>query len=82
MDELLVFCASIGGLLLFDGLAWRGKLGTRDKIVYGAILAISMYAGIDFAFHLDWPDYLDLANIPFGKAANAVDQALGVDWSQ
>lgn len=69
-------------MLLFDGLAWRGKLQKRDKLVYGAILIISLYAGVDFAFHMEWPDYLDFANIPFGKAAKAVDQALGVDWSQ
>lgn len=79
MDKL-VFCVALGGMLLFDGFAWRGKLSPRDKVVYGSIVALSLYAGVDFSFHLDWPDYLDLADIPFGRTAKAVEQALGVEW--
>lgn len=80
MDELVVLCVALGGILLFDSLAWRGKLPTRDKMVYGAIVAMSIYTGIDFAFQLDWPDYLDFADIPFGQSAKAVEKALGVNW--
>lgn len=80
MIEVVVLCVALGGMLLCDGFAWRGKLSSRDKIVYGTIVALSIYTGIDFAFQMDWPDYLDLADIPFGQSAKAVEQALGVNW--
>ena len=79
-EKWLVITLAFGGMLLFDGLALRGKLTKRDKLLYGAIVVLSLFEGIDFAMSLEWPDYLDLAQIPFGKAAKAIEQALQTDW--
>ncbi|OUS75548.1 hypothetical protein B1748_16955 [Paenibacillus sp. MY03] len=81
-ERCLVIAIAFGGVLLFDGFALRGKLTARDKLVYGSIVLITVYGAIDFAMNQDWPDYLDLANIPFGKAAKTMEQLLQTDWER
>ncbi|MDF2838033.1 MAG: hypothetical protein K0Q63_3673, partial [Paenibacillus sp.] len=68
--------------LLYDGFTLKGSITKRSKLVYGALILLSLYMGIDYVWNEEWPDYLDLVNIPFGKAAKALDQMLRVDWEQ
>lgn len=79
-EKMLVVSITFGGVLLFDGFALRGKLSARDKLVYGTLIVLSLYTGIEIVVNKDWLTYLDVVNMVFGKAAKAMEQLLKVDW--
>ncbi|MDQ6419658.1 hypothetical protein RB620_09465 [Paenibacillus sp. LHD-117] len=82
MEKMLVLAVAIGGVLVFDGFALKRKLSAGGKLVYGILIAMSLYTGIDYFVNLDWPDYFDLADAVFGQLSKSVEQSLKVNWER
>ncbi len=74
-ERMLVLTFALGGVWLYDGMTLRRKMSKRDKYVYGAIMVLSLYMGIDYAVNADWPDLFDIVGL-LKPASNAIDKML------
>ncbi|MEK3885449.1 hypothetical protein [Paenibacillus sp. PL2-23] len=81
-ERMLIVGTALVGMALYDGFTLRNKLAARGKLVYGALIALSLYAAVDFIFTLNLFDYLDAVIIPFESTAKAIEEALKTDWEK
>ncbi|MHA6480392.1 hypothetical protein ACX1C1_00425 [Paenibacillus sp. strain BS8-2] len=79
-ERALILTATLFSMLLYDGITLRGKQTAKSKFIYGVLLALILYTGLDYVVNQDWVDYLDFVQASLGGVAQAIDAALKVQW--
>ncbi|MCA0755965.1 hypothetical protein KP806_12990 [Paenibacillus sp. N4] len=65
---MILACAAV---LAFDAPHYKMS-NKRGHVVYGIIMAVAVYLGLDYAVGKDWPDLHDLVDFVFSAPTKMI----------
>jgi hypothetical protein len=76
IERAVLFATTFCLMLVYDLLYLRRKLDKPARLVYSALLIVSLYLGAAFVANRNWPDIYDLLSPFISKTAIWIDQML------